>query len=220
MNTMRAAMFVASHGLPKSALPDILWLISAAGGVLHGPQGRSLCDVAEHAASRCLVAATLADLSRPLPGTGRPPDVEIIGDAGSIGQYFRSVRDTIFFLGVIYSIAEPPYSREGLLACINAGADERGNAVVAKMGKALGKLGISAALGISPGDWRTWWNMFVAVDCGDGFLVRGGPTAKHRSGAAMNKMWSAASAGLVATLARSVRPGTPSTCSTRLVPLL
>ena len=188
VNTIRAAMFVASHGLPKSSLSDILWLISAAGGVLHGPQGRALCDVAEHAASACLSSATLADLRRPLPGTGRCPDVEVIADAGSIGQYFRSVRGSILFLGVIYSIAEPPFSREGLLACINAGADERGDATVQKMAKVLARL--------SPEDWSLWWNMFVAVDCGDGALVKGGPAAKHSSTGAMNKMWVAAARSL------------------------
>ena len=188
VNTMRAAMFVASHGLPKSSLSDILWLISAAGGVLHGPQGRGLCDKAEHAAAACLVAATLAELRRPLPGTGRPPDVEVIADSGSIGSYFRSTRDTIFFLGVVYSVAEPPYSRESLLACINAGADERGPATVAKIGNALDALGIAEALGLSPRSWKTWWNMFVAAGSADGALVRGGPTAKHQSTAAMNKI--------------------------------
>ena len=76
---------------------------------MHGPQGRALCDTAEHAAAACLVAAILADLQKPLPGTGRPPDVEVIADSGSIGQYFSRVRDTIFVLGVVYSIAELPY---------------------------------------------------------------------------------------------------------------
>ena len=190
VNTLRAAMFVAAHGLPKSCLPDVLYLISAAGGALHGPQGRALCDTAEHAASACLTAATLKDLLKPLPGTGRPPDVEVIADAGSIGQYFGRVRDTIFFLGVLYSTAEPPYSREALIACINAGADERGPAIVAKMGRAF------ETFGVCPGSWKNWWNMLVAVASGDGALVRGGPAAKHNSTAAMNKIWTAASEGL------------------------
>ena len=157
---------------------------------MHGPQGRALCDTAEHAAAACSVAATLAHVQRPLPGTCRPPDVEVIADSGSIGQYFSRVRDTIFFLGIVYFIAELPYSRAGLLACINAGADERGPAIVAKSGKALD------ALGVCQWSWKTWWNTFVAVGSADGALVRGGPAAKHQSTAAMNKIWAAASEGL------------------------
>ena len=102
VNTLRAAMFVASHGLPNSSLPDILHLISAAGGILHGPQGRGFCAQAEHAAHSCVVAATLQELAKPLPGTGRPPDVEIIGDgqdkqcndsgAGVLGGFYLIFR--------------------------------------------------------------------------------------------------------------------------------
>ncbi len=181
VNVVRATQFLSSHGLQKSLLPDLLYVVAAAGGDIGpGPHSRNFCEVCEDAADVIVTSLTMAGLSRVLPGTGRLADVELIVDGGTVGKYFSRARDNVLLVGLVYSVPTPPYSDAVLLACINEGSNATCSALVRKIRAAF------AAAGANFADWIT---QRIAVACGDGALVRGGPDAKHGSTDALSAVW-------------------------------
>ncbi len=181
VNVARATQFLSSHGLQKSLLPDLLYLLVAAGGDIGpGPHSRNFCDVCEDAADVIVSSLTMAGLSRVLPATGRLPDAELIADGGTVGKYFSRARDNVLLVGLVYSVPTPPYSDAALLACINEGSDGRCSAIIGKIRAAFGAVGANFA---------DWMAQRISVTCGDGALVRGGPDAKHSSTDALTAVW-------------------------------
>lgn len=144
--------------------------------------GLCVC-LTQDAADRMIDVMTSKYINRVLPGTGRPPDCELIADGGSVGKYFSRARDSLLLIGLTFSTPHPPYSESILLSCANEGSDGRRAAQVNRLTKALKKL-----------DPRwDWLKQRIAVACADGALVRGGPSAKHSSTCAMNSLFDAES---------------------------
>lgn len=97
VNLVRVTQFMSTHGLPKALLPNLAYLIRAAGGDV-GPSRhhKRFASVAEAAADSLLIRQARAWLNRPLGGTGRLPDLEVFCDGGSIGQYYSRASDQVF----------------------------------------------------------------------------------------------------------------------------
>ncbi len=182
LNLVRASRFLSSHGMAKNMFPGLLNLIVMAKGDVgtsnHSPPFVTKC---EHAADHLLCSTALQALMAPLPGTGLPPDVELIADAGTVGKYYSRCRDTVLLVGMAFSISTPPYTVVLLIGCINEEGDARGPAVRDKLAKAFARLG--------PLEFARWVHTRIAVSCGDGALVSGGPSAKHPSTHAMDDLW-------------------------------
>lgn len=92
-NFVRAAALMSSTGMGASLFPHLCFVVREAGGDVgdsyHSAHFSRLFDrTADNIASRAQLAALMA----PMAGTGRCPDVEIIADSVSIGQY----RVTVF----------------------------------------------------------------------------------------------------------------------------
>ncbi len=168
VNVVRVTQFMSSHGLPKALLPNILHLIVAAKGDVGGsPQSRRFCSVAEAAADALLLQETALLLQRPLPGTGRPPDIEVFADGGTVGQYYSSGRDTVLVVGAGVSTPWWPYTASLLVACVNEVADARASATEKHLTEAFERLGA--------GSFHHWRSERFAVAVGDQALAPGGP---------------------------------------------
>ena len=97
MNLVRACAFLSSHGMPKDNLPALVHVIVEAKGDVHSSyHTRKFVTEYERVAHGIAVADLARLLMEPLPGTGRPPDLEFIGDHAPIGKYFARSHDTIF----------------------------------------------------------------------------------------------------------------------------
>ncbi len=180
INLVRVTQFMSSHGLSKALLPAVANLITLAGGDV-GAAGhhRRFCSVAEAAADRLLLSETLTLLNSPLPGTGRLPDLELIVDGGTVGQYYSRGRDQVLVVGVVMSTPWPPYSAPILVACVNEQADGRAEALKSHLAAAFRQLG-------QPFD--TWLSHRFAVAVGDQALAPGGPAA-HTQRAGLRLLW-------------------------------
>lgn len=96
VNLVRVTQFMSSHGLSKSLLPNLVYLISAArGDVGSSRHNKRFQSVAEAAADSLLTRQAIAWLTQPLGGSGRLPDLEVFCDGGCIGQYFSRARDQV-----------------------------------------------------------------------------------------------------------------------------
>ena len=167
MNVVRVTQFMSSHGLPKALLPNLLHLIVAAKGDIGNSQhSRRFCSVAEAAADKLLLQRTASWLNRPLPGTGRPPDVELFADGCSVGNYYSRSRDQFLVVGVAASTPWWPYTASTLVACVNEQADGRAPAVLEHLKAAFNLLGA--------GSFDKWLAERFAVGVGDQALAPGG----------------------------------------------
>ena len=130
VNLLRTTQFISTHGLSKSMLPNICYLImSAKGDVGHSNHSRRFCTIAETRADNLLLHATRQFLSRPLGATGVMPDVAVIADSGTVGKYYSQARDTVKLVGMIAPTADAPFMAAVLVACIVECADGRKQAV-------------------------------------------------------------------------------------------
>ena len=183
VNAVRVTQFVGTHGLPKSLYTGILNLITASkGDVGRGPHNRGFCSLADHTAAKLLSREHVSMLWRPLAGTGRCPDVEIILDGGTIGKYYSQGRDHILVIGMNFSIPQEPYTASILVAIVNERADSRAPATLKSLEQGLAQLG--------PGSLESWLDR-VSVSVGDNALAVGGPEAapQLRNGA-LRQLWS------------------------------
>ncbi len=168
VNVVRVTQFMSSHGLSKALLPNILHLIVVAKGDVGSSQhSRRFCSVAEAAADAMLLQETALLLQRPLPGTGRPPDIEVFADGGTVGQYYSSGRDTVLVVGAGVSTPWWPYTASLLVACVNEMADGRASATEKHLKEAFERLGA--------GSFDHWRSERFAVAVGDQALAPGGP---------------------------------------------
>ncbi len=168
VNVVRVSQFISSHGLSKTLLPNILYLIVAAkGDIGRGPHCRRFCSVAEAAADALLLRETALLLQRPLPGTGRPPDVEVFADGGTVGQYYSSGRDQVLVVGAAVSTPWWPYTASLLIACVIEKADGRASATEKHLAEAFEGLGC--------GSFDHWRSERFSVAIGDQALAPGGP---------------------------------------------
>jgi hypothetical protein len=172
---------MSTHGLGKALLPNIVHLITAAKGDVGSSQhDRGFCSIAEQEADDLLTAETMKWLSTPLPGTGRPPDVEVFADGGTCGQYYSRARDKMLVVGVAVSTPFPPYSVSLLVACVNEEDDARAPAEVAHMQKAFDRLGA--------GTFAEWRRHRFAVAVGDQGMSPGG-CGNQSQELAMKLLW-------------------------------
>ena len=112
-------------------MPNLLHLIVAAKEDIGNSQrSRRFCSVAEAAAGNLLLQHTASWLNQPLPGTGRPPDVELFADGDSVGKYFSRCRDQVLVVGLAASTPQWPYTASILVACVNERADGRALAIL------------------------------------------------------------------------------------------
>ena len=167
VNVVRVTQFMSSYGLPKALLPNLLYLIMAAKGDIGNCQhNRRFCSVAEAAADKLLLQGTVSCLNEPLPGTGRPPDVELFADGGSVGKYYSRSRDQLLVVGVAMSTPQWPYTASTLIACVNEQADGRAPAVRKHLEAAFDLLGA--------GSFDKWLAERFSVSVGDQALAPGG----------------------------------------------
>ncbi len=182
MNLLRAAAFLSSRGLSKDAFPHLCHLIVASSGDLHSSYHHAkFVTVFDKTVSDIVTAKLIQHLATPLPATGRPPDVEFIGDHVTIGKYFGRARDTFFFMGLQFSIPEWPYTAALLTGIEHEEGDGRCDAQMARITAAFQRLG--------PQPLAHWVATRFVTACGDGALVRGGPKAKHSGTAVMNALF-------------------------------
>lgn len=181
LNLLRACAFISSRGWPKDALPHLVHVIVEAKGDVHssyhGPDFITVFDKAVHD----IVVGDLSHLlSQPLGGTGRPPDVELIADGVSIGKFYSRQRDTIFLVGLQFSIPTEPYTASVCIGAENECCDAGGKALLEKLRAAFGCLGVPP--GTPAGDPFAYWaDQRIATSCGDGQLAAGGPESRHAS---------------------------------------
>jgi hypothetical protein len=120
-------------------------------------------------------------LSQPCGGTGLPPVLELVADGITCGKYFGRASCSVLVAGATISTPFPPYAAEVYLGAQSQGTDERAPAQMERMRqivkRATGK-NIAVILHEQTG-----------ATCGDGQMCRGGPQAKHNSGASMNLLW-------------------------------
>jgi hypothetical protein len=89
------------RGIPGTAFQDLLNIVAYAGGdVGPGPHNRNFVKLVSERSHVRILEAARETVSRPLPVTGRPPDVELMGDGGSFGCYYRMGGDAFFTCGV------------------------------------------------------------------------------------------------------------------------
>ncbi len=170
VNTVRVTQFIATHGLPKTLLPNIMQLISLAGGnVGASHHSRHFCSVAEVAGDQLVGEDTVRFLQEPLPATGRPPDLEVFVDGGTVGQQWSRCRDQVLVVGVACSVPWPPYTATVFIGAVNERADGRADQVQVHMQAAFDALG--QRCGVS---WLSWLRERFAVAVGDGALAPGG----------------------------------------------
>ncbi len=182
MNLLRAAAFLSSRGLSKDAFPHLCHLIVAASGDLHSSYHHArFVTVFDKTVSEIVTAKLIQHLATPLPATGRPPDVEFIGDHVTIGKYFGRARDTFFFMGLQFSIPEWPYTAALLAGIEHEEGDGRCGAQVERITAAFRRLG--------PWPLAHWVATRFGTACGDGALVHGGPQAKHSGTGVMNALF-------------------------------
>ena len=181
VSLVRVTQFMSTHGLGKTLLPNIVHLITAAKGDVGSSQHtHHFCSIAEQEADDLLTAETMKWLSTPLPGTGRPPDVEVFADGGTCGQYYSRARDKMLVVGVAVSTPFPPYSVSLLVACVNEEDDARAPAEVAHLEKAFDRLGA--------GTFAEWRRHRFAVAVGDQAMAPGG-CANQSQELAMKLLW-------------------------------
>ena len=150
MNLVRTCAFLSSKGMPKDNLPGLVHLIVEAKGDVHSSyHTRKFATEYERVAHGIAVADLARALMEPLPGTGRPPDLEFICDHASIGKYFARSRDTIFFMGFQFSIKMAPYTACILIGTVNEAGDGRCEAQIKHIKDLPGFLPIRPLLSVS-----------------------------------------------------------------------
>ena len=181
VNLVRLTQFMSTHGLSKSLLPHLCFLvIEAKGDVGHSNHHPGFCSAVEFQANSLLIEVAKKFLTRPLGGTGVLPDVALILDAGTIGKFYRQCRDTVLLVGFLVPVDGPPYVTPIFVGAIVESADGRQDAVINFLERAMAIFGL--------GNLRKWLTERVAVLCGDGGYVEGGLQAKHR-GASLKNVW-------------------------------
>ena len=86
LNLIRTCAFLSSRGIAKDALPHLVHIIVEAKGDVHTSyHTEHFVTVFDKVAHDTVAADTIQYLFKPLPATGRPPDVEFIADHGTIG---------------------------------------------------------------------------------------------------------------------------------------
>ena len=93
VNLVRITQFMATHGIPRRLLPGLCLLVRMSGGdVGKSSHSQRFAQIAEFTGDQLLLKRTLQAMNTPLAGTGRPPDLSWMLDAGTIGKYFtRSI---------------------------------------------------------------------------------------------------------------------------------
>ena len=181
LNVTRAALWAVVNGIPGERYPALANLINLSGGVVGTKyHTRKFVELAQHRSFGIMRAMVKDLLSAPLSGLGIAPDFEFICYGGSLGKYYSRGGDTLLFVGVTYSCATWPYTGTFLVGLENEGGDARASANVAKIKQAFNNAGMS------------WQDVLprLAIACGDGAFVKGGPAAKHSSTNALGFIWS------------------------------
>ena len=187
-NWLRLCGVASSHGLPKKIVSAIAYtVVEAKGDLGTNYHHRKFVTIFDRSVYDLCTVRTRQLLDRPLGGTGRPPDVELVGDGITCGSYFGRSGCSVLVVGGIISVPFPPYAAEVIFGAESQGMDNRAHAQIHRMGRAVRR--------ISGLDIRRFMRTRVASDCGDGQMCRGGPKASHKSTASMNKLWTDA-AGL------------------------
>ena len=89
VNLVRITQFMATHGIPRRLLPGLCLLVRKSGGdVGKSSHSQRFAQIAEFTGDQLLLKRTLQAMNTPLAGTGRPPDLSWMLDAGTIGKYF------------------------------------------------------------------------------------------------------------------------------------
>ena len=89
VNLVRITQFMATHGIPRRLLPGLCLLVRMSGGdVGKSSHSQRFAQIAEFTGDQLLLKRTLQAMNTPLAGTGRPPDLSWMLDAGTIGKYF------------------------------------------------------------------------------------------------------------------------------------
>ena len=142
LNLIRATQFISTHGMPKSLLPHLCYLITQAGGDVGGSNhSKRFCSIVEHQADKLLLQATNALLSKPMGATHVLPDVCLILDGGTIGKYYAQARGTVLLVGLIIPIEEPPFTA-AILAGIVESLDGSRHAVLKDLQKVFSTLAV------------------------------------------------------------------------------
>ena len=181
LNLVKLTQFMSTHGLSKSLLPHLCFLvIESKGDVGHSNHHADFCSAAEFQANWLLTEAAKKILMQPLGGTGVLPDVALILDAGTVGKFYRQCRDTVLLVGLLVPVDGPPYVTPIFVDAIVESADGRQAAVIKFLEQAMDTLGL--------GNLWKWLAERLAVMCGDGGYIEGGLQAKHH-GAALKDIW-------------------------------
>ena len=129
--------------------------------------------MAEAVADKLLRQRTASWLNQPLPGTGRPPSVDLFADGGSVGKYYSRCRDQVLVVGVAASTPWWPYTASILVACVDEQADGRALAILEHLKAAFNLLGA--------GTFDNWLAERFSVGAGDQALAPGVRLTIHRT---------------------------------------
>ena len=180
VNLVTLCSFMSTHGLAKSLLPHLAYLITKFGGdVGHSNHHRDFVTIVEHRSDELIYHSTLNVLQKTLPATGQIPDVTLILDAGVIGKYYHHYRDGCLTIGLIFPVQHPPYRVALLLDIVVECADGRFPAIRKYLEKAFAPLG-----GLDK-----WLDVHLAMLCGDGAYISGGIAAKKKSDGLLENIW-------------------------------
>jgi len=181
-NLVRLCLANAVAGRPHTAFPQSVNLIDLSGGVVgtvhHSKAFALLCETMASKTAKEFVGSSL---SIEVPALGIPSDLELIADGATVGKYYSRSRDTLIMIGVVLSVEQDPGSMALFLDCPNESGDGRGLALAGHMLKTLR----APPFNITTEALQAR----LALCCGDGALVAGGPLAKHSSTSAMEKIW-------------------------------
>lgn len=149
---------------------------------------RDFAETAVSTAGLVLRQLDAADWNRPLPGTGIPSDFAALGDLVNMGESLIGRRDNLNVMCLAISSAlngkveNPVHSLEAL-------------PIGGHAGDALSSL-MLGAFARHPAQWNVFaMSRRLASASGDGGMVIGGPSARHQSTGACNKLWRKVYAG-------------------------
>jgi len=156
-----------SHSISKNIFPHLLNIIKDAGGdVGTGPHNRFFVKEVENMSYVRLNQTVRYIIQKNLPTTGRPADVELIGDGGSFGQYYRAGGDEFFCGGCTVPWPTWPFRLPLPLGWVCTAGNSSAQAEADQMRQLVDSLGI--------GPLEDFMVRQVGAGCGDQKCATGG----------------------------------------------